>query len=281
MTATAPSPSSPLSSTTSPVTVGGPAAGSGRPISRLRGGLPVRPQRFADTPFVRRIQMATQTAVRSHRMAAISGPVGVGKTTAAAEAARALGSQVVYVLIPDVSSVKATLSTIWECITRTPALGTERRIMDDIVAHVLAHDVTLLIDDAHHVSTRGLRVLTGIWNEVDVARGNGVTMVLVGNDLRRALRVVPEINSRISARCDVLPLADDALYDALAVIEPRTADADRSMLRTLDRQYFHGELRQWVSFFETVAMQRENPTAAEPLDQAEVRTALLRQGWVQ
>lgn len=252
-----------------------------RPITGLRGSLPVRPQRFANTPFVRRIQMATQTAVRSHRMAAISGPVGVGKTTAAAEAARSLGSQVVYVLMPDVTSVKATLSTIWESITRTPALGTERRIMDDIVAHVLGHDVPHLIDDAHHVSTRGLRVLTGIWNEVDVARGNGVTMVLVGNDLRRALRVVPEIDSRIGARCDVSALAGAPLYDALAVIEPRTVGANPSMLRDLDRRYFHGELRQWVSFFEVVAMQRADNAAAGPLDSAEARTALLIQGWIQ
>ncbi|MDQ1675255.1 MAG: hypothetical protein QOC93_399 [Actinomycetota bacterium] len=248
----------------------------------MRGSLPVRPQRFASTPFVRRIQMATQTAVRLHRMAAISGPLGVGKTTAAAEAARALGSQVVYVLMPDVGSVKAMLSAIWECITRTPALGTERRIMDDIVAHVLAHDVTLLIDDAHHVSTRGLRVLTGIWNEVDVARGNGVTMVLVGNDLKKALRVVPEIDSRIGARCDVEPLAGKSLYEALAVIETRTVDADPSMLQTLDLRYFRGELRQWVSFFEVIAMQRGETAAPEgPLDQSEVRTALMRQGWVQ
>lgn len=252
-----------------------------RRIGRLRGSLPIRPQRFAETPTVRRIQVTTQTAVRAHRIAAISGPVGVGKTTAAAEAARALGSQVVYVLMPDVTSVKATLSTVWECITRTPALGTERRIMDDIVGHLLTHDVTLLIDDAHHVSKRGLRVLTGIWNEVDVARGTGVSMILVGNDLANALKVVPEINSRIGARCSVTPLAGASLYEALAVIEPRTVGADQALLRNLDRRYFHGELRQWVSFFEVLTMQQSNTPVTGSLTPAEVRTALMRQGWVQ
>lgn len=252
-----------------------------RAISRLRGNLPVRPERFADTPVVRRIRVTTQTAVRARRIAAISGPVGVGKTTASAEAARALGSDVVYVLMPDVTSVKATLSVIWECMTRTPAMGAERRIKDNIVAHVLAHDVTLLIDDAHHVSARGLRVLTGIWNEVDVARGRGVAMILVGNDLMHALKVVPEIHSRIGARYQAPPLAGDSLFDALAVIEPRTVGADRTLLRRLDQQHFHGELRQWVSFFEVIAMQRTDAATAGPVDQAEVRTALLRQGWIQ
>jgi hypothetical protein len=35
-----------------------------------------------------------------------------------------------------------------------------------------------------------------------------------------------------------------------------------------------------VSFFEVIAMQRTDPNTAEPLDQAEVRTALMRQGWI-
>ena len=205
----------------------------------------------------------------------------MGKTTASAEAARALGSDVVYVLMPDVTSVKATLSVIWECMTRTPAMGAERRIKDDIVAYILAHDVTLLIDDAHHVSTRCLRVLTGIWNEVDVARGRGAAMILVGNDLINALKVVPEIHSRIGARYQAPPLAGDSLFDALAVIEPRTVGADRTMLRRIDQQHFHGELRQWVSLFEVIAMQPKGTTALGPLEPAEVRTALLRQGRIQ
>lgn len=252
-----------------------------RAVPRRRGSLPLRPERFADTPVVRRIRVTTQTAVRARRIAAISGPVGVGKTTASAEAARALGSDVVYVLMPDVTSVKATLSVIWECMTRTPAMGAERRIKDDIVAYILAHDVTLLIDDAHHVSTRGLRVLTGIWNEVDVARGRGAAMILVGNDLMNALKVVPEIHSRIGARYQAPPLAGDSLFDALAVIEPRTVGADRAMLRRIDQQHFHGELRQWVSLFEVIAMQPKGTTALGPLEPAEVRTALLRQGRIQ
>jgi hypothetical protein len=53
------------------------------------------------------------------------------------------------------------------------------------------------------------------------------------------------------------------------------------MLQTLDLRYFRGELRQWVSFFEVVAMQRGDTAPAGPLDQSEVRTALMRQGWVQ
>lgn len=249
-------------------------------MTRLRGGLPPRPRCFVNTPVVTRVRLAVDTSVRTGWIATISGPVGVGKSTAVAEAGRLLNREVVYVLMADATSVKASLQVIWESMTRTPALGVEKQVKDSILRHLLRHDLTLLIDDAHYVSTRGLRVLTSIWNELDAQRGKGVSMVLVGNDLTNALKGVPEIQSRVCARFEVPPLGGDDLFDALAVIEPRTAATDRSVLVRLDRQHFRGEIRQWVQFLEVLRMQRGSDQTSDGFTDTEIRHALLRQGWL-
>lgn len=248
-------------------------------MTMLRGGLPPRPTLFADTPVVTRVKVAVEAAVRTRRFATISGPVGVGKSTAVAEAGRHLNTEVVYVLMQDAPSVKASLEVIWESMTRTSAASRETKIKDDITSHLLRHDLTLLIDDAHYVSTRGLRVLTNLWNSLDATRGQGVSIILVGNGLHTALRSVPEIQSRVVSRYEVPPLAGSFLYDALAEIEPRTLHTDPALLARLDSQHFRGQLRQWVQFFEVIRMQHAAPTDA-PLDASEIRVALLRQGWI-
>lgn len=249
-------------------------------MTRLRGCLPPPPPRFADTPITQRVRLCVETAVSTNRIATISGPVGTGKSTAVADAARHLNAPVAYVTMDDTPSVRASLQIIWESITRTPAFGTEKQIKDNILRYLLMHDLTLLIDDAHHVTVRGLRVLTSIWNALDATRGRGVTIVFIGNGLNAAFTRVPEIQSRVVSRYEVPLLGGVALYKALAHIEPRTTATDMEVLQQLDRQHFGGELRQWVQFLEVA--RKQHPTAApdEPFTAKEVRQALIRQGWV-
>ena len=102
-------------------------------MTRLRGALPPRPASFARTPVVARIANTVEIAVRCHGVGLVSGPVGVGKSTAVAEAGRHLDTTVVYVLMQDAPSVKASLEVIWESMTRTAALGTEKQIKDQIL----------------------------------------------------------------------------------------------------------------------------------------------------
>lgn len=182
--------------------------------------------------------------------------------------------------MPDAPSVKASLETIWESMTRTSAASRETQIKKDIENYLLRHsDVVLVIDDAHYISTRGLRVLVNLWNSMAALRGYGVPMILVGNDLPTALRGVPEIGSRSVTRRNVGPLAGEALYTFLAAIEPRTAETDRDVLVQLDRQHFRGELRKWVQFL-NVVRRHQQADEAGPLETTEIRQALLRQGWI-
>lgn len=248
-------------------------------MTTLRGSLPPRPRNFTVTPGVNRVRAAVETSARLGMLATVSGPVGVGKTTAVAEAGRAQEREVVFVTLHDTTSAKASLQVIWECLTHTDALGSEKQIRDSILQHLLRHDLTLLIDDAHYISKRALRVLTGIWNEIHNLRGHGIHMVLVGNDLHQALKNVPEIGSRVAARVEAQALGGDNLYAALAVLEPRTALTDRHTLAVLDRQHFKGEIRKWVQFLDIIRLQHAQPVHL-PLDDTEIRTALLRQGWL-
>jgi len=248
-----------------------------------RGMAPELPHRYTVTPTVQRVQMATTVAIRTNKIAVISGAPGTGKTTAVAAAAHELCHQAVYVLMPDSTSVRAILATIWTCMTHTPATGTMLDIRDAMLVHLMRHPVVLLIDDAHYVSQNGLRTITGIWNAVATLRGHGVPIVLVGNNLLRELAKVPELVSRTISRVETCPLSPDELREALAAMCPRTTLTDWGVWRDLDRRYFEGNLRKWADFLDIldILTQADAATADVAYEPSALTSALQTMGYVQ
>lgn len=218
-----------------------------------RGLPPALPSNYVITPTVEHVELATKLAIRLNAIAAIGGQPGLGKTTAIAAAAANSDHRAVYVLMGDASSTRDVLATIWKAMTQTEPSGTMSQIKDAILAHLMRHPVMLMIDDAHYVSTSGLKVLTGLWNSMDTMHGQGVPIVLVGNDLNRRFRDVPELGSRAVANIEAQPLSNDQLPGILHQLEPRLTFTPSPELRQLNRVYFTGNLRAWTNFLKVVA----------------------------
>ena len=244
---------------------------------RVPGSLPVSPTNYVQTPVTRRIRIAAETAIASGGIAAISGPAGVGKTTASAIVAAEFDTQVAYVGITSKQSPRQNFLSIWEAVTGIPGQGTAVNIQSDLVDHLMSYPTTMVIDDAHQIQADGLRLLTGLWNQVRNAQTEGTPIILVGNDLTRKLAVVPELVSRFRSQYVARYLRINEVLDILGHLEPRTKSIDNQLLRDLDKAYFHGEIRQWAFFLEDLnKIAPGDPDA--PFTGAHINEAIQRAG---
>lgn len=244
-----------------------------------RGHLPQPVHRFAITPLYEEVSPRLAFAVHRGTIAAVSGPVGVGKTTAVAQVLRDREQRAVWVQMATNLSARGHMADIWRCLTGTPAVGGLQDTRDDILDYLREHEVVLAMDDAHFINPSGLRTLVSIWNDLHISRGRGVPMVLTGNGLLTKLAVVPEVLSRVGPKVRALPLHGDSLVAALTTIEPRIAHTDREMLADIDRRYLKGELRQWNEFIEAIRCQ---PHASESgISGKEASLALTLLGFLQ
>lgn len=224
--------------------------------SRLTGpeALPTPPSRYVATPIVANIENVVTASVLSGGIALIDGPVGIGKTTAVVEAARNLTIDAVYVNMVGTDTLRDELSTIWKALTGTENPGKASAIRGDIQDTLTRRRMLLVIDDAHHVKTKGLSTLTSIWNRVHNAEAIGTPIVLCGNNLGSHLsRTLPELLSRADAEYEVKPLAGRALLDTVMAMEPTIAGTNPDLIRDLNKRYFQGELRRWNQFFTHLA----------------------------
>ena len=212
--------------------------------------LPEPPSRYVHTPLTTGIQDVVVASVLSGGMSLIDGPVGIGKTTGVVEAARGIKIEAVYVNMVGLDTLRDELSTIWTALTGTTNPGTGSQIRIDIQNALIRRRTLLLIDDAHHVKTKGLSTLMSIWNRVHTSQGEGTPIVLCGNNLGTYLsRTLPEMLSRADTEYEAKPLAGKALVNAVLTMEPSIAGTEANLIRDLNMRYFRGELRRWNQFF--------------------------------
>lgn len=223
------------------------------PVRRTRGALPLPLPLFADTPLYRDLKPRLTYNHKRGKIIAVSGPVGVGKTEATAQALRDLNQRAAWIQMSTGLSARGHMAEIWQGVTGTRAAEELLDIRDDLIEHLRTNDTQVLaMDDAHFIPPTGLRVLVSIWNELHLLRGRGIPMVLIGNGLLRKLATVPEALSRVGVRVEASPLHGQPLMDVLTQIEPRLADVEPDTLRDYDRRFLKGELRQWAEFIEAV-----------------------------
>lgn len=249
-----------------------------QPIHRMRGSLPLPLSRFADTPLYRDLSPRLTYNQRRGKIMAVSGPVGVGKTEATAQALRDLNQRAAWIQMSTGLSARGHMAEIWRGVTGTRAADELLDIRDDLIEYLRTNDTQVLaMDDAHFIPPSGLRVLVSVWNELHLLRGRGIPMVLIGNGLLRKLAVVPEALSRVGPRVEAAPLHGESLLSALTQIEPRLADSEPDMLLDIDRRFLKGELRQWAEFIEAVRSVSDNDS---PITRTEAGTALSLLGFI-
>lgn len=238
-------------------------------------GLPVRPQRYVSTSIVDGVALAVTIAVRTGGCSLVDGPVGVGKTTAVVEAARALDCDAVYVNMFGTNGVLDQMNAIWTAMTGTRGVGTASDIRDDILATLRRKRMVLIIDDVHRVGVTGLAPILAIWNRIHTARGTGTPIVLCGNSLENHLKqTLPELLSRSSARYLAKPLSGTQLVDAVLAMEPTIAGTPAETIRNIDTYNFRGEIRRWNQFLDNIALFRGDDPTPRPLTDDEVRQTL-------
>ena len=238
-------------------------------------GLPVRPRRYVSTSIVDGVALAVTIAVRTGGCSLVDGPVGVGKTTAVVEAARALDCEAVYVNMFGTNGVLDQMNAIWTAMTGTPGVGSSSEIRDDILKVLRRKQMVLIIDDVHRVGVTGLAPILAIWNRIHTARGTGTPIILCGNSLENHLKqTLPELLSRSSARYLAKPLTGTQLVDAVLAMEPSIAGTPPATIRSIDTYNFRGEIRRWNQFLDNIALFRGDDPTPRPLTDDEVRQTL-------
>src|SRR4051794_29225385 len=91
------------------------------PVRRTRGSLPLPLQRFADTPIYRDLAPRLTYNQQRGKIMAVSGPVGVGKTEATAQALRDLNQRVAWIQMSTGLSARGHMAEIWRGVTGTHA----------------------------------------------------------------------------------------------------------------------------------------------------------------
>lgn len=244
-----------MTTSPSPTTTVGPGNG---PAS-TNDSLPVRPARYVDTPMVDDVRLRLRAAVHTGGCTIIDGPVGIGKTTALAQAARELNCHAVYVDMFGTTSTRNVLDTVWRAMTGTPGVGTASDIQRDITDTLARTRTVLVIDDTHHVRTQGLTTLLAIWNHLHNKRGKGSPIAFCGNDLERFLsRKMRPLLSRCGTTYVAAPLAGPALVQTVLAMEPAIEGTAAETIRNLNKRFFRGELRRWDQFFDLLALFRSD-----------------------
>jgi len=239
------------------------------------GSLPVQPPNLVTaTKMGKDIDLLLQMSVRLGACVLIGGPIGIGKTTAVAAAARRLDCSPVYINMFGTTSTRDQMQTIWEAMTGTRASGNAALIRDQILDTLKRKPMTLLIDDAHHVGYSALTSILSIYDRFHATRGRGTPMVLCGNNLERHLRErLPELLSRSALAREFNPMAGKTLANVVLAMEPRIAETPTDTLREIDKRHFRGDLRRWRQFFDMLDLARTSDKPS-PLTEDEIQSIL-------
>jgi hypothetical protein len=237
--------------------------------------LPPRPGRYVPTNIVKGVRVVIQASVATGDMCLIDGPVGIGKTTAIVEAARAIGRKVVYVNMVGTISTRDEMDAIWVALTGISGVGSASQIRDDILAALQREDIVLIIDDAHHVRKQGMLTLLNIWNRIHARRGTGTPIVWCGNNLSAKLdATVREVFSRAGLEYKAAPLAGKPLADTVLAMEPLIAGTNPDVIRNINVRHFNGELRRWNQFLGLILLFRAEDKEPRPLTDEEAGQVL-------
>lgn len=225
--------------------------------SPAAASIPVRPSRYVETPIIDNVRLRLQAAVHTGGCTIIDGPVGIGKTTALAQAARELNCDAVYVDMFGTTTNRNVLDTVWTAMTGTPGVGSAPDIQRDILNVLSRTRTVLIIDDTHHVRYHGLVTLLAIWNHLHNKRGKGTPIAFCGNDLEQYLSgKMRELLSRTGTSYTVAPLAGPTLVHTVLAMEPRIEGTTPDTIRNINKRFFRGELRKWDQFFDLMDLFR-------------------------
>lgn len=222
----------------------------------MRRHLPGVPDNTADvqTSDLRLVRAAILRAAADGTMAAISGPVGTGKTFAALSTFERLvadGSRAFWITMPDRPTKRMVLARLFdEVLGGDPKGLSEYDLTSQLVEHLsdLTRDggCVVFIDEAHRLRASGLQTVRHLHQRLRMERDAQLTVVCIGSDLDTVLRDAPELLDRIEECHTLSPIPRAQVVATVSRLHPILEHTRPAVLLRLDDDYAHGRMRPWA-----------------------------------
>ena len=243
------------------------------------GSLPYLDGPAVSTPWFDLGSGQAINAIRLRGIATFSGDSGTGKTTTAVVAAERSPLRFVYTKLKNKAGTKDVAEALYRALHPhhdLKAATRERKMVNDCTATLMAGNTGVIADEVHRIGVPGMLLLSEIWDSVQQSTGVGFPLFLVGVDVNAAIASAPELSTRICARANFHPLAEQPLLDTLKSMNSRCAATPDARLLQFDRVWSKGNLRQWRKLMTFLTLNPQ-PDDAE-ISVAEIKGFLVNQG---
>lgn len=178
-----------------------------------------------------------------HGIAALTGPPGTGKTTAACVAATMSGVPWGRVQVRRSMTLRELLREVLDKGMDRPAPEgwTPVRLQDEMDRKLRSGQRVLVIDDAHLLTFELVEFLRTTW----IIEGNLCSLVLVGHQLDRILESNEALGSRLEARIVFPPQTADQIVATVKAMHPYFAGAPDELILAIHRDWTGRRLRMW------------------------------------
>lgn len=188
-----------------------------------------------------------------HTLSMVRGQPGVGKTTLVEQMVdlnyRQQGHAVIQLQLSSVTTPNEIASRTLRTIGGDPR-GTNPLLLERIVDLLEDRRCVFLLDEAHHLSDRGVRDLKLLFDRLPAAD----IIVCGAANLPYTLERVPELYARVGTRVTVEPLPLDEAFAVLPHYHQLYQGAEQDLITQVDRGYAKGLWRSWHNFTVKAAM---------------------------
>ncbi len=207
------------------------------------------------TPAFDYAAFALQYAIEAGEIVCFYGDAGHGKTFAAetlvGEYAECDSCYLTFPGRPSPKRVAAGLATALTGVDRDLTLS---QLNDVLIDRLAAKKTVVIVDEAQRLGIEALEFLRHIHDEVwrktgRTGEGEAFTLLLVGgNGCFEALTRYPMLRSRVAAWVEFPALNEEQVVDFIRQFHPLYQDVDETLLRMIDEEAMHGNLRDWADF---------------------------------
>ena len=197
-------------------------------------------------------QRACDDIVRRRGMGVLYGDAGTGKSYAAQtwlERARAQTERVTRIELPSDPTPRYVASTLHRALTGDPGAGSLFAITDELL-DLLAEPQMLILDEAQRLRYQAVEFLRHLYDAADT----DIALMLVGgNGCWEVISRHPMLLSRVWRPVRFRALVPEEVDRIIPRYHPIYADAHLDVIRLIDDEFAHGNLRDWSGFTATAA----------------------------
>ena len=211
------------------------------------GSAPQLPRHLAETPSMKRAEIAFHLTCKQRNIMLIDGPPGTGKTTATARwasQAEAGGTPAIYVVIPERPSINDVLRIIIEALRGVRSTGTKHDMENEARAYLAEFGGLLIVDEVQNLKRTGIQELRYLHDDTQT----DFAMLLSGWQAEEIITQHPDLDSRVAYRTRFTPIEHSDLPAVIADMAPWLSTDEPGLLPYIDATYAAGNMRLWSLF---------------------------------